>query len=1392
MKTLLTYRKPIIGLFAIVFTLTLHGVSDTQAVTHIYIDAVNGSNAPTGKGSPANPYKSITYALLISERSNLPDPWHVHIRPGTYNADPAKPPSEREFFPLNLRTGMIFEGTTTAAECIIDAQHAGVTTVPILFGENIENVVIRNLTIQNMDGVQKNGAAIFLNDPSGTRETPNTLDGCVVRKNGRGGETNGVWSNMPLVLTANTFSNNRGVGVISDKNVVATSNIFSGNKEGGLYIAGDSTGNIFDNIFENNAPSYALAGGLHIGGTLKGNITHNTFTANKRFNENGSGFYVKTLIGDVAHNTFTNNEAVHASIGHGGYESGGGFYVRNLTGNVTHNTFTENLGNGGGFSIGRLNGNVIHNKFIRNMGGYTAGFGIGSLTGKVTHNIFDSNSSEGSVGGIQFNSTHPVEVSNNIFFNNTSKQIGSVRVEAPTHFINNLFMISDELSEGVSGTPVIWLNSPQCRFHNNIFTGMKHVIYIDGTFEIPITHNLFHNIKTTFVSQGGSDVGNDLVFWELLSDGATDNLEGDPHLVDPITNRNFHLQATSPAINAGTNEFAPADDFDGVSRPVGNTVDIGPYEYGGTPVIIVQPPTVTEEPTVTTEEPPTETVTETEEPPTETVAETTVRFSPSSVQSPAVGEQLTFDVNIENGKNVANYQVTVQFDATALRYISSTNVDYLPAGAVALPAIVTENTVKVVATSLTGSSNGDGVLATLTFEVVAAKASTLTLSNVLLSDGKGGTLNPPVEDAQITEPQRLREDVNNDGVVNVQDLVAVTASFGQTGENTADVNGDGTVNIQDLVAVAAALGTVAETPEPINNAPVFTEGDSITRTVAENTAAGVNIGTPVVATDADSDTLTYTLSGADADTFSIDTTTGQLKTRATLDYETKTTYTVTITVSDGSLTDTIAVTINITDIDETPVVFQGLTVSLSPSPVQSPAIGAQLTLNVNIANGENIAGYQVTLQFDTTALRYVSSADAGYLPSGAFVVPAKVTANSVTLAATAIGGGSNGDGTLATITFEVLAVKASTLKLTEVTLSDSASQSLQVASIDGIVTGGAATNLVSGRTPQVRDAILTAAGVNSAAEVTAAHLAAIEQLDLNNKGITALKTDDFDGLTSLTGLNLGGNDFNTLLLQDIFDKLTSLTVLILPDNDSTTQLIGKFSGQVFSFGGPNQLPGTMFLFKVPSPRTVAGAVGDVNLDGIVNILDLTLVMLNFGKTGDNIADTNDDSVVDIADLVNVIGSFDQPSNAAPSILSQALTGLTAAEVEELLTHAQKLDLTDPMVQQWIATLEHLLAALTPKETLLLANYPNPFNPETWIPYQLAKLADVTLRIYAIDGTLVRTLSVGHQLAGMYHGRSRAAYWDGKNELGEPVASGVYFYTLTADDFTATRKMLIQK
>ena len=232
--------------------------------------------------------------------------------------------------------------------------------------------------------------------------------------------------------------------------------------------------------------------------------------------------------------------------------------------------------------------------------------------------------------------------------------------------------------------------------------------------------------------------------------------------------------------------------------------------------------------------------------------------------------------------------------------------------------------------------------------------------------------------------------------------------------------------------------------------------------------------------------------------------------------------------------------------------------------------------------------------------------------------------------------------------------------------------------------------------------------------------------------------------------------------------------------------------------------GTVLQWAVPQPpaepvEPPPPLVEDVNGNGVVNILDLAIVGLRLGQTGENDADVNGDGVVDIADLIQVASAIGNVA-AAPAGHPIALTNLTAADIEGWLTQAQALNLTDVRSQRGILFLEQLLATLAPKETALLPNFPNPFNPETWIPYQLANDADVTLTIYDINGIPVRQFELGHQSAGFYTTQTKAAYWDGRNETGESVVSGIYFYQLQvsparsigAGDYTDLRRMVILK
>ena len=235
-------------------------------------------------------------------------------------------------------------------------------------------------------------------------------------------------------------------------------------------------------------------------------------------------------------------------------------------------------------------------------------------------------------------------------------------------------------------------------------------------------------------------------------------------------------------------------------------------------------------------------------------------------------------------------------------------------------------------------------------------------------------------------------------------------------------------------------------------------------------------------------------------------------------------------------------------------------VSVQPAAtLEIPEVGEHLTVNVDITGGKAVAGYQVTVGFDPTALRYLSATDAGYFPSGAYTVPLQGDQDITVVAAALKGTATESHGILATLTFEVLAPKPTGIQLTDVILSDATATAMAVQWTDG---------------------------------------------------------------------------------QNTWNDVTRI---------------------------------------------------------------------------------------------------------AP-----------------------------------------------PEQTAMLPNYPNPFNPETWIPYQLAHSADVALRIYSANGHKIRTLKLGYQPAGIYQNRSRAAYWDGKNERGEPVASGVYFYTLSAGSVTATQRMVIRK
>ncbi len=286
--------------------------------------------------------------------------------------------------------------------------------------------------------------------------------------------------------------------------------------------------------------------------------------------------------------------------------------------------------------------------------------------------------------------------------------------------------------------------------------------------------------------------------------------------------------------------------------------------------------------------------------------------------------------------------------------------------------------------------------------------------------------------------------------------------------------------------------------------------------------------------------------------------------------------------------------------------------------------------------------------------------------------------------------------------------------------------------------------------------------------------------------------------------------FNEGTIQNSAGKITGINVLRLSGGVSGK---GTLCSVSFNVIGPGECRLTLENFEAGASNTqsipsippeyiivVEGEVPtrpawDINQDGKVDILDLIQVAQNLDTdvSVNPQTDVNSDGIIDILDLITVAQNFSDSTTSAPSSVAIDSEELTPAMIQAWINQAQLENDGSIAFRQGIANLQKLLKTVTvPKKTILLANYPNPFNPETWIPYHLAKPADVTLTIYAANGAVVRTLALGHQAAGIYQGRGRAAYWDGKNEIGESAASGIYFYTFTAGYFTATRKMLLMK
>ena len=330
---------------------------------------------------------------------------------------------------------------------------------------------------------------------------------------------------------------------------------------------------------------------------------------------------------------------------------------------------------------------------------------------------------------------------------------------------------------------------------------------------------------------------------------------------------------------------------------------------------------------------------------------------------------------------------------------------------------------------------------------------------------------------------------------------------------------------------------------------------------------------------------------------------------------------------------------------------------------------------------------------------------------------------------------------------------------------------------------------------EVRAALITAGQtVSDTLPMSEELLESLTMLTASSRNITDLT--GCEHMTALTSLDLSNNQITDVSPLSKLYNLETLTLIGNPIQDTSVLRELERRGTTID----------ITIYRYPS--------WDVNQDGKVNEADVFLITATItgespdvngdGTAGDaddrDAADANKDGNVDTEDLLLVFEKFDRPVNLAAPLLSAESVELDWRLLERIDADRLRVQLEilraendgSLKYRQAIAFLHGLLVALQPNQTLLLVNYPNPFNPETWIPYQLARSSNVWITIYDTRGAIVRRLELGYRAEGYYRVRGRAAHWDGRNTVGERVASGLYFYQLETDDVSLLRKMVILK
>ena len=787
-----------------------------------------------------------------------------------------------------------------------------------------------------------------------------------------------------------------------------------------------------------------------------------------------------------------------------------------------------------------------------------------------------------------------------------------------------------------------------------------------------------------------------------------------------------------------------------------------------------------------------------------------VSVDPAEVESPAVGEELMVNINIAGGAGVAGYQVTVNFDPTALSYVSGGNADYLPAGAFAVPATTTDSSVTIAGTSLTGPApDGDGTLATVTFTVVEAKPSAISLTDLTLADAAANALDATTMDGMVTvagaEPAPAEEVPTEEPAAEetpaeevpaeepaaeevpaeeaapempVSQMFEITLTNLTTGEPGAGgqvlsppifVTHAAGINLAEvgqpaspaLVALAengdasglAALAAAAGANSMVAGG-VVPPGGSVTVTVtADMVNSSLSVGSMLVSTNdafiaatdvalfdedgapvsASVDLMSYD-AGSEENTEMASDIPGPLGLDAAADPEGSNERVPT----EGGVIAAHEGIQGVGDVGEA-FAWDEPTAMLMITPVEAPAepVVEEPIPEPVVPEGP---GFDVSLEAGLNMISIPLMPEAPYTAKslaemlGATVV-IQLDAATQSFTGYTVADEGDGFGIDGGKGYIVNTPAGGMVKFTG-DAWDNQPEPEEVPAEEAPAEEVAEEPAAEEEAPAEEVAEEPAAEEEAPAEEVAEEPAVEEEAPAEEVAEEPAAAEEAPAEEVAEEPAAAEEEAPAAPALSTYKSAWAFIV--------TSDIQGMDTGTAYTLVAENLRTGTIATENVTNAARRSSAVW---------------------------ADLNRKSVVEAGDRLKV-ALYDDRGSIVSGPFQRTVTTMD--------------------IRNAFLSLQLNVGDVQPQDTLLAQNFPNPFNPETWIPYQLSKATEVKIDIYDISGHLVRSLNLGWQPVGAYMTPSSAAYWDGKNAVGERVASGIYFYTLQTSDFAATRRMVILK